>query len=1126
MARITQQSSIHTTGTSYENEPVIKSDGASSDMMEWAASTGSSKVEIREDASNNLKLEVDGIPVASGLAGIDAAGLHFDGATGTYVNCGDSSILDSATRFSVEVVASTSSSTEEVLVGKRWNYECFALYNNAAGNILFKVTNGSSTASATSSGVYNDGNPHHVVGTWDGATLSIYVNGNLDGTATLDGGSLPNTDDKLALGAQVNNSLGNNANFDGILYRARLWNKSLTAAEVTATYENATVPFADQYGSQTELVSGWTNNGSFLYETFTTSGTTISEAANTSGAGICYSSVTLVAGKKYRIEQTFTLNSGTAPALRVATTTSVGTGGFLDVVPTSASEFEFTATTGGTFYVGYRIDSPGVCNFAVSGFSFVKVGCVADYDLAFANPTQSDQVQDRSTNLLDGTASSGVTQVTPIEQLNAKSLVVGTSAINPADGEADLTGGLDWARGEDVAGRLGYGTNMVYVGSNDTNGILELRSGNGVTAVTIDSTGNLESRIAPTPTATTVNETADFAGKVVIANGGTSAAGDRLPLVFNVGGNGADNISAAIVGEREASGWNSALSFWVNNVTAGSEGTDAIQEAMRIDSAGTTTITPTGNVKGLYFPTAPTTTDNVIFVEANALTTGRAGYFYSNSADTSTRQIVRIINDHASATGATCLEVRNDSTGRAITAIGGIVEEDGVLKENLLSNSGFDCWSNSTLVEATSGAAPVTNGATAALLNNLIDGGGFDDAGDITDNDPDNWVGSGSATLTSDSNGKTGNGLKIVSSSGNSTAKHTAQVVAGKLYQFSAYSDQGDVSARITMEDGYVYDSGDFTPATDYSTQTTFVFEATTTGDLDIYLHARGTGYVYYDSVCLYEVTPGVLGGTRAADGWGSGGLNTYREHWNGSGGDSDTTKTGSFYALKMVNASSSGYVEQLLDLGKFRGRTITLGVWVKTSTGSAARTKINGTVTTDVWSDYATDSDNWEWLETTMNVSASETYLLIQLRTEVASTVYWSQPILSLGSAIGEGNYSRPSGEIVWCEQPIDSNAFPGVTVSSNTTVGVEVDTNGKVPKGAKAVYAKLDGESAAVEKYLRLYPNGLSVYGAALFSQVANVRQSAQGFVQLDSSGDIRIARDDTFNTVGVTYQAVVLQ
>jgi hypothetical protein len=54
-----------------------------------------------------------------------------------------------------------------------------------------------------------------------------------------------------------------------------------------------------------------------------------------------------------------------------------------------------------------------------------EIGCVADYDLAFANPTQSDQVQDRSTNLADGTASAGVTQVTKIEAVNTNKLNVG-----------------------------------------------------------------------------------------------------------------------------------------------------------------------------------------------------------------------------------------------------------------------------------------------------------------------------------------------------------------------------------------------------------------------------------------------------------------------------------------------------------------------------------------------------------------------------------------------------------------------------------------------------------------------------------------------------------------------------
>ena len=113
-----------------------------------------------------------------------------------------------------------------------------------------------------------------------------------------------------------------------------------------------------------------------------------------------------------------------------------------------------------------------------------------------------------------------------------------------------------------------------------------MASGGNVGIGTTSPDGKLEVSIAPTTSSTTLNETADFVDKFVISNSGTSANGDRIPLVFNVGGAGGDNISAAIVGEREASGWNSALSFWVNNVTSGSEGTDAIQERMRINSDG------------------------------------------------------------------------------------------------------------------------------------------------------------------------------------------------------------------------------------------------------------------------------------------------------------------------------------------------------------------------------------------------------------------------------------------------------------------------------------------------------------------------------------------------------------
>ena len=58
--------------------------------------------------------------------------------------------------------------------------------------------------------------------------------------------------------------------------------------------------------------------------------------------------------------------------------------------------------------------------------TLVEIGCAVDLDLSFAQPEISTQIQDRSTNGVDGTASStGVTQVTKIEAVNTNKLSVG-----------------------------------------------------------------------------------------------------------------------------------------------------------------------------------------------------------------------------------------------------------------------------------------------------------------------------------------------------------------------------------------------------------------------------------------------------------------------------------------------------------------------------------------------------------------------------------------------------------------------------------------------------------------------------------------------------------------------------
>ena len=113
----------------------------------------------------------------------------------------------------------------------------------------------------------------------------------------------------------------------------------------------------------------------------------------------------------------------------------------------------------------------------------------------------------------------------------------------------------------------------------------------------------------------------------------------------------------------------------IDNVAAGDAGLKIVQA----QAAYGLDIDMNANHYAFHIDTT-STTNPAIEVEANALTTGKAGYFYSNSADTSTRQLLRVTNDHASSTGTTNLYVDNDSTGLVADfhGAGGIRSASGI----------------------------------------------------------------------------------------------------------------------------------------------------------------------------------------------------------------------------------------------------------------------------------------------------------------------------------------------------------------------------------------------------------------------------------------------------------------
>ncbi|MFC1742201.1 DUF2341 domain-containing protein, partial [Nanoarchaeota archaeon] len=88
-------------------------------------------------------------------------------------------------------------------------------------------------------GDVNDGSWHHMAATYDGSTMSLYIDGVLDASNTGLSGSLPVKEGPVWIGRHhdPNNSTGY---FDGTVDEVMIFNRSISAAQVRALYENRT----------------------------------------------------------------------------------------------------------------------------------------------------------------------------------------------------------------------------------------------------------------------------------------------------------------------------------------------------------------------------------------------------------------------------------------------------------------------------------------------------------------------------------------------------------------------------------------------------------------------------------------------------------------------------------------------------------------------------------------------------------------------------------------------------------------------------------------------------------------------------------------------------------------------
>jgi len=405
-----------------------------------------------------------------------------------------------------------------------------------------------------------------------------------------------------------------------------------------------------------------------------------------------------------------------------------------------------------------------------------------------------------------------------------------------------------------------------------------------------------------------------------------------------------------------------------------------------------------------------------------------------------------------------------------------------VIRENLLDNSGFGVWSNSTLA----GFEDSNTG-----FSNLEDNG-EDWTGASGSTPPDGWtVGTdGVFNILADS-GPDGTGDSCLEIEVNATPDADPYIYdsftteVGKLYRVTFYfkhvdGTNGKVMLGTTAGGSEIKLWDNLTDAA--WTQYSYVFEATTTTvyiSLQTISSTAGQSELF-DTITLSEVTPACVGAdSKGPDGWRKGPTNEhrlYREH------DGANTKDGSFYAIKVITTTTTSRTlawpnderQSLADhYRRFAGRTVTFGAWVKTSTASYARLVIYDGVLTQ-YSSYHTGSGTYEWLEVTKTVDSSVTIFYVGLETVgSASTAYISQPMLVFGSSIGEGNAKTKSNETIYFEKKVDSQSLDNSTGKSDvtvTTMNVEADSYGAIPKGAKAVRVLIevnDSGSATTDCY-----------------------------------------------------------
>lgn len=401
--------------------------------------------------------------------------------------------------------------------------------------------------------------------------------------------------------------------------------------------------------------------------------------------------------------------------------------------------------------------------------------------------------------------------------------------------------------------------------------------------------------------------------------------------------------------------------------------------------------------------------------------------------------------------------------------------------QNTIPNSGFGFWSHSGLASQATGAQADYELAAADYNE---DAEGADDSGnwakvDCTmakTNDPGNGAGGSDNYYT----------ITEVAAT-QRISRALSGLTIGKLYKVSVFIENGtgtwaDAVLRVmdnalanTIESTVLATEGAWA---DYSV----IFKATEVNNkivLDLALGGGETAKI--DNIRVVEVGPGCFAADDKGPDWWTktSTLDLLRIH-------ADATHCKGLYGVKIIKgADGAEYLNAFgriynkeIHYREYRGRPVTLGCWVY-SVSAADNVKLQINDSNGTTESAFIPADTLTWIEITRTCGTDITSFTprILFDGDTADVAYISRPILVRGTGIGEGNYQPIPEELIYAEKFIPSNKYDNTTGLSTTAYALlelEADSNGKIPKGARAILVHLEaldtGSAAAVDLHIHL--------------------------------------------------------